>query len=184
METVGGRFELANSSVPCKHDEVVPSVMTGGKGASVAGCSSELLGVVAQSSALDAVLPEMVFHGVEEQAMDDLVLSEAASPASTFESNKSSGGNSVPLGPSSSTLLDEYLGSFNCTAPLSLLDAPIIVHLEGDSTCALRHSGRLEKKNKNCNIPTAKLAEFRLAEAFGELTHPQRKALRRRCKRK
>ena len=27
----------------------------------------------------------------------------------------------------------------------------------------------MEKKNKNCNIPTAKLAEYRLAEAFGEL---------------
>ena len=83
--------------------------------------------------------------------------------------DKPFGVHGVPVGPTSSTLLDEYLSSFNCTAPLSLLDAPIHVQIEGESTCVGRRSGRLDKKNKDCNIPTAKRAEYRLAEAFGEL---------------
>jgi hypothetical protein len=65
-------------------------------------------------------------------------------------------------------LLDEYLSNFCCTEPLSLLDAPILVQLEGDSTCVSRRSGRLEKKNKDCSILTSKRAEYRLAESFGD----------------
>jgi hypothetical protein len=67
-----------------------------------------------------------------------------------------------------SILLEEYLSGFRNTQPFSLLDAPIFGQLEGDSTCAGRRSGRLEKKNKDCNIPTAKRAEHRLSESFGD----------------
>jgi hypothetical protein len=63
-------------------------------------------------------------------------------------------------------LLDEYLSGFRNTQPLSLLDAPILVQLEGDSTCVGRRSGRLDKKNKDCSISTAKRAEHRLSESF------------------
>jgi hypothetical protein len=74
------------------------------------------------------------------------------------------GGNGVPGGTSASILLEEYLSGFCNTKPLSFLDAPILVHLEGDSTRAGRRSGRLEKKkNKDCSILTAKRAEHRLS---------------------
>jgi hypothetical protein len=56
--------------------------------------------------------------------------------------------NGVPPSPAASALLEEYLTS---------------------STCVGRRSGRLEKKNKDCSIPTAKRAEHRLLEAFGDL---------------
>ena len=86
-----------------------------------------------------------------------------------YEPNVSNDGNGVPPGPSSPSLLDELLNNFSCTAPLSLLDTPIQLQLEGSSTNAGRRSVRLDKKNKICNIPIAKRAEFRLAEAFGDL---------------
>ena len=145
---------------------------------------------------LDFSPPEMVLQDMEEQAKvaevvpscKGLELTEVALPVSSVEevplevkassnprslkvceSNDSLGGNGRPPGPTSSTLLDEFLNNFSCTAPLSLLDAPIHVQFEGESTCATRRSGRLDKKNKNCSIPIAKRAEYRLAEAFGEL---------------
>jgi hypothetical protein len=71
------------------------------------------------------------------------------------------------IGVPSTTLLDEFLSS--CAVPRSLLEEPIHVQIEGASTCSGRRSGRLDKKNKNCNFPTAKRAEYRLAEAYGEL---------------
>ena len=43
------------------------------------------------------------------------------------------GGNRMPLSQTSPTLLDEMLGNFSCTAPLSLLDAPISLQIEGCS---------------------------------------------------
>uniref|UniRef100_A0A8R7RGK0 Uncharacterized protein n=1 Tax=Triticum urartu TaxID=4572 RepID=A0A8R7RGK0_TRIUA len=73
------------------------------------------------------------------------------------------------IGAPSTTLLDELLSNFSCTAPRSLLVEPIHLQIEGASTCSGRRSDRLDKKNKNCNIPTAKHAEYRLAEAYGEL---------------
>jgi hypothetical protein len=59
-------------------------------------------------------------------------------------------------------LSEEYLSGFRNTQSLSLLDAPILVQFEGDSTYARRRSGRLEKKNKDCSI-----TEYRLSESFG-----------------
>ena len=69
----------------------------------------------------------------------------------------------------STTLLDEFLSGFSCATPRSLLEEPIHVQIDGASTCSERRSGRLDKKNRNCNIPTAKRAEYRLTEAYGEL---------------
>ena len=85
------------------------------------------------------------------------------------EPDVSNDGNGVSPSPYAPTLLDELLSNFSCTAPLSLLDAPIQLQVEGDSTNAGRRSVRLDKKNNISNIPIAKHAEFRMAEAFREL---------------
>ncbi|CAM0947081.1 unnamed protein product [Alopecurus aequalis] len=164
--------------------------MVDGKVSSVSHCSTEVFDVVAlgldDPLALDSVLPETVTQGVEEQvkvdeivaSCNDVELIERALPFSAVgevppkgvsEFNNSFGGDGVPPGPTSSTLLDEFLGSFGCAGPLSLLDAPILVQTEGGASCVGRRSGRLDKKNKDSNIPAAKRAEYRLAESFGEL---------------
>jgi hypothetical protein len=171
MEALGGSLVLVNSS-PGRHEDTGPFGVTVGEETYadvVAGCSSEM---DAQTSVappgLDGVLPQMVIQDMEKQANvagssplgDGMELAERPAPL---------GGNGVPPGPSSSTLLDGYLSSFCCSEPLSLLKAPILVQLDGGSACAGRRSGRLEKKNKDCSIPTAKRAEHRLAESFGEL---------------
>jgi hypothetical protein len=128
----------------------------------------------------------MVIQGVEKQAKvaDSLPLCIGIELIEKPES--SLGGNGVTSGPVPTTLLDEYLSSFCCTEPLSLLDAPIRVQLEGDSTCVGRRSGRLEKKNKDCSILAAKHAEHRLAESFGDLPKEEtsKKGYEKRCKRK
>ncbi|KAM0924632.1 hypothetical protein ACQ4PT_004599 [Festuca glaucescens] len=152
-EAIGGSQALAN-------DESAPPAVVDGEDScalDVAGCSAELSEMVQTAvdpPALDKVMLEMVLPGVQEQAWaqpgNGMVLTE------------------VDL-PSSSTKLDELWSSFKSTAPHSLLDAPIQVQIEGDSSCAGRRSGRLDKKNKDCNIPVAKRAEHRLAESFGAL---------------
>jgi hypothetical protein len=76
------------------------------------------------------------------------------------------GGNGIPSGMGVSILLEEYLSGFRNTQLLSLFDAPILVQLEGDTKCAGRRSGHLEKKHKDCSIPTAKRVEHRLSESF------------------
>lgn len=135
----------------------------------VAGFSSEM---DAQTSdippGLDGVLPQIVIQGMGKQSKvaDSVPLGDGMELA---EKPDLLGGNGVPSAPTSSTLLDGYLSSFCCTEPLSLLDAPILVQLDGDSTCARRRSGHLEKKNKDCSIPAAKRAEHRLAESFGDV---------------
>ncbi|CAM0907931.1 unnamed protein product [Alopecurus aequalis] len=190
METAGGSFVLDNPSLPCELDASAPLAMVDGKVSSVSHCSTEVFDVVAlgldDPLALDSVLPETVTQGVEEQvkvdeivaSCNDVELIERALPFSAVgevppkgvsEFNNSFGGDGVPPGPTSSTLLDEFLGSFGCAGPLSLLDAPILVQTEGGASCVGRRSGRLDKKNKDSNIPAAKRAEYRLAESFGEL---------------
>lgn len=96
-------------------------------------------------------------------------------------SNDGSGSGVTP-GPALPSLLDGLLSNFSCTAPLSLLDAPIQMQLEGDSTNAGRRSVWLDKKNKSCNIPIAKRAEFRRAETFGEL--PKKKISKEKISKK
>ncbi|KAF7024544.1 hypothetical protein CFC21_036879 [Triticum aestivum] len=147
--------------------------------------------------AVDVVLHEMVFQREEEQAkVAEIVTSsidmehiEVALPdglageappfvsssvtlASGDTTNMMSSGSEEPLGDigaPSTSLLDEFLSGFSCAAPRSLLEEPIHVQIDGTSTCFERRSGCLDKKNKNYNIPTAKRAEYRLSEAYGEL---------------
>ncbi|KAF7081510.1 hypothetical protein CFC21_085446 [Triticum aestivum] len=208
----GGLFSSSAPMDPppswCEHEEHAPLVVACAKGVSetsVAGCSSEVLAIMALPAdvfpTLDVVLHEMVIQHEEEQGTveeivkvsNDMEQIEVVLPAglaaevppmvsspvmlsSGGTTNMMSSGSEellgdigMPQGPASTTLLDEFLSSFSCTAPRSLLEAPIHVQIEGASTCSERRSGRLDKKNKSCNIPTAKRAEYRLAEAFGEL---------------
>ncbi|KAF7049890.1 hypothetical protein CFC21_058344 [Triticum aestivum] len=147
--------------------------------------------------AVDVVLHEMAIQGEEEQAKvaeivtssNDMEHIEVALPnglvgevppsvsssvtlASGGTTNTMSSWSEEPLGDigaPSTTLLDEFISGFSCAAPRSLLEEPIHVQIDGASTCFKRRSGRLDKKNRNCNIPTAKHAEYRLAAAYGEL---------------
>jgi hypothetical protein len=178
MEALGGSLVLANSSVSGEQEDPGdPGAFGVAVGEEtdagvVAGCSSEM-DVWAQTSVVppcsDGVMPEMVIQDVEKLAKvaHSVPLGTGIEPIE--KPGSLLGGNAVPSSPAPTTLLDEYLSSFCCTEPLSLLDAPILVQLEGDSTRVGRRSGRLEKKNKDCSIPTAKRAEHRLAESFGDL---------------
>jgi hypothetical protein len=132
MEAPGGSLVLANSLVSGEQDHGAFCVADGEEtdAGVVAGCSLEM-DVWAQTSVVppcsDGVLPEMVIQGVEKLAKVahfvplglDIELIEK--PGSLL------GGNAVPSRPAPTTLLDEYLSSFCCTEPLSLLDAPILV---------------------------------------------------------
>ena len=62
--------------------------------------------------------------------------------------------------------LEDSLTKVTCALPQPLLGTPAPLHGEKDDG---RQSGRLEKKNKVCNIPTSKRAEYRMLEAFDEL---------------
>jgi hypothetical protein len=174
MEALGGSLVLANSSVSGEHEDLGTFGVTVGEETDVevvADCLSEMevgartLDVL---PGLDDALPEMVIHSVEKQAR----VADPVPLGNDMELNKKPdsplGGNGVTGGTGVSNLLEEYLSGFRNTQPLSLLDAPILVQLEGGSTCAGRRSGRLEKKNKDCSIPTAKRAEHRLSESFGD----------------
>lgn len=66
----------------------------------------------------------------------------------------------------SPTALEVFLSKVTCPVPHPLLGTPTPVEGEKDGG---RRSGRLEKKSKACNIPTAKRAEHRLMDSFGEL---------------
>ena len=115
---------------------------------------------------IEVVLPAGLAAEVPPLVSSPVMLSSGGT------TNMMSSGSEEPLGDigvPSTTLLDEFLSSFSCAAPRSLLEEPIHVQIEGASTCSERRSGRLEKKNRSCNIPTAKRAEYRLAEAYGEL---------------
>jgi hypothetical protein len=178
MEAFGGSLVLTNSSESGEHE--APHEDLGAFDVAVcqetdadvvAGCSSEME-VGAQTldvlPRLDDALPELVIQSVEKQDR----VADSVPLGNEMELNKKPdsllGGNGVPGGMGASILLEEYLSGFRNTQPLSLLDALIIVQLEGDSTCAGRRSGRLEKKNKDCNIPAAKRAGHRLSESFGD----------------
>jgi hypothetical protein len=108
----------------------------------------------------------MVIRSVEKQAR----VADSMPLSNDIKLNKKPGsplgGNGVPSGTSASILMEEYLSGFRNTQPLSLLDALILLQLEGDSTCAGRRSGCLEKKNKDCSISTAKRVEHRLSDSF------------------
>jgi hypothetical protein len=175
MEALGGSLVLANSLVSSEHEDSGAFGVIDGEETDadvVADCSLEMdvrMQTLVVPPGLDGVPPEMVIQGVEKQAKiaDSVHLGKIVELNEKPDSSLAS--NGVPPSPATSALLEEYLTSFRRTEPLSLLDAPILVQLEGDSTCVGRQSGRLEKKNKDCSIPTAKRAEHRLLEAFGDL---------------
>jgi hypothetical protein len=174
MEALGGSLVLANSSVPGVHEDLRASGVAAGEETDaevVAGCLSEME-VGAQTlyvlPGLHDALPEMVIHSVEKQARVVDVVPLGKDMELNKKPDSPLGGNGVTGGTGASILLEEYLSGFRNTQPLSLLDAPILVQLEGDSTCAGRRSCRLEKKNKDCSIPIAKRAEHRLSESFGD----------------
>lgn len=129
--------------------------------------------IVASSNGMDqsmVALPSSMV--VEVPPLVSSLLMHASGEVSKTMScalEESLGDIGLPQGPTSTPLLDEFLSSFSCTAPRSLLQAPIHVQIEGGSSCSKRRSGRLDQKNKNCNIPTAMRAEHRLAEAYGDL---------------
>jgi hypothetical protein len=175
MEALGGGLVLANPLVPGEHEDSGAFGVIDGEETDadvVADCSSEMdvrMQTLDVPPGLDGVLPEMVIQGVEKQAKvaDAMHLGKIVELNEKPDSPLAS--NGVPPSPAASALLEEYLTSFRRTEPFSLLDAPILVQLEGDSSCVRRRSGRLEKKNKDCSIPAAKRAEHRLLEAFGDL---------------
>jgi hypothetical protein len=157
MEALGGSLALANSSEPVEHDEADSPVVDGAKDygvSGVAGCSSEMCVVMVQSRDdppdLNFIFPEKVPQDVEEQGKGT-----TGGPKSLEVSEVDAllGGSGVLIHMSSSSLLGGYLSNFNCTMLLSLLDTPILVQIEEDSTCARRRSGRSDVKNKHCNIP-------------------------------
>jgi hypothetical protein len=140
MEALGGILVLANSSVPGEHEEsgcVADGEETDAD--AMGGCSSEL-DVRAHASdvppVLDDVLPQMVLEGVNEQAKAVVSVPLGNSLELHEKPDSPLRGNGVSSSPTPSTLLDEYLSSFCCTEPLWLLDALILVQVQGDSTCA------------------------------------------------
>ncbi|KAI5012251.1 hypothetical protein ZWY2020_024385 [Hordeum vulgare] len=66
-------------------------------------------------------------------------------------------------------LLLVFRGALPCyvSLPQPLLGTPVPSHGEKNDE---RRSGCLDKKNKACNVPTSKRAEYRMLEAFGELS--------------
>jgi hypothetical protein len=102
---------------------------------------------------LDGFLPEMVIQSMEKQAW----VADSVPLGNDMELIKKPdcplGGNGVPGGTGAPILLEEYLSGFRNTQALSLLDALILVQLEGDSTCAGRCSGRLQKKKQGLQHP-------------------------------
>uniref|UniRef100_A0A8R7TBN5 Uncharacterized protein n=1 Tax=Triticum urartu TaxID=4572 RepID=A0A8R7TBN5_TRIUA len=131
-----------------------------------------------QAKVAEIVTSSNDMEHIEVALLDGLVgevppfVSSSVTLASGGTTNMMSFGSEEPLGDigaPSTTLLDEFLSSFSCAAPRSLLEEPIHVQIDGASTCSERRSGRLDKKNRNCDIPAAKRAEYRLVEAYGEL---------------
>ncbi|XBI13607.1 hypothetical protein VPH35_140329 [Triticum aestivum] len=180
----GGPF---SSSAPmglpppwCEHEEPAPLVVACAKGVSetsVAACSSEVLATMALPAdvlpTLDVeeqgTFEEIVKVSKDMEQIEVVLLAGLAIEVPPLVSSPvmlSSGGTTTMMSSGSGKLLDD-IGMPQ--APRSLLEAPIHVQIEGASTCSERPSGPLDNKNKSSNIPAAKHAEYRLAEAFGEL---------------
>jgi hypothetical protein len=203
MEALVGSLAFAISSRPGEHFEaaspVVASVVDAGM-AVVADCSFERGDVMMQATDdppdLASVLPKRVTQGVEEQAkMDvettpsffDMEMSQVESDGHmTVGKLKISGAPYTdksskelihmdadePLEKASPSLWDEFLDEL----ALTVSSAPQNVQVGKTAPSLLeRRSCRLDKKNKDCDIPVAKRAEFRRAEAFGEVPKIKRK---------
>jgi hypothetical protein len=185
MEDLGRSLALGNPLAPGEHDEAASPVMTCGMdtcAADVVGCSSERCDVVVQATAdppdLALVLPEMAIQGVKEQTDMELIVVEPDGH-SLVEELKVSGAPCT--GKSSKEIIpmdaDEPLeraspspwGEFLEELALTVSSSPQNMQMEEAAPSLLgRHSCRLEK-NIGCDIPVAKRAEYRRAEAFGEV---------------
>jgi hypothetical protein len=77
-----------------------------------------------------------------------------------------------PLEKASPSLWDEFLEELALTVSSAPQNAQVG---KTDSSLLERRSCRLDKKNKDCDIPVAKRAEFRRAKAFGEVPKVKRK---------
>jgi hypothetical protein len=166
----------------------------------VADCSFERDDVMVHATDdppdLACVLPKRATQGVEEQAkMDvettpscfDMEMSQVEFDGHmTVGKRKISGAPCTdksskelihmdadePLEKASPSLWDEFLDELALTVSSAPQNAQV-----GKTAPSLleRCSCRLDKKNKDCNIPVAKRAEFRRAEAFGEVPKIKRK---------
>ena len=97
---------------------------------------------VALPISLDVEVPPLA-SSLEMQVSGDASIMMSCEPKEPL------GGIAVPQGPTSCTLLDEFLSSFICIAPHSLLQVPILAWSEwGSTSCFKRHGGRLDKRNK------------------------------------
>ncbi|KAE8814046.1 hypothetical protein D1007_08684 [Hordeum vulgare] len=61
--------------------------------------------------------------------------------------------------------LEDLLNEVTCPLPQPLLATPVPSHRKKNDE---RRSGRLDKKNKACNIPTSKHGKYRMLEVFDE----------------
>lgn len=168
MEAIGGSQDLANV-------ESAPPAVAVGEDCSalvVAGCSAEL-SEKAQSVDDPPALEKVM---LEDDPPD---LASVLPGMSTLEEPKVS---SAPCtGKPSKELIqmdaDEPLGrasspwgEFLEELALTVSSSPQVLQV-GEAAPSLleRRSCRLDKKNKDCDIPVAKRAEYRRAEAFGEV---------------
>jgi hypothetical protein len=199
MEALGGSLALAISSRPGEHIEASSPVVDAGV-AVVADCSFERDDVMVQAMDdppdLAFVLPERAMQGMEEQAkMDvettpscfDMEMSQVEPDGHMIVGKlKTSGAPCTdksskefihldadePLEKASPSPWDEFLDELALTVSSAPQNAQV-----GETTPSLleRRSCRLDKKNKDCDIPVAKRAEYRRAEAFGEVPKIKRK---------
>uniref|UniRef100_A0A452XFV4 Uncharacterized protein n=1 Tax=Aegilops tauschii subsp. strangulata TaxID=200361 RepID=A0A452XFV4_AEGTS len=183
MGNGGGSSSLAPLDLPppwCEHDETAPFVVV-----------DDVLPVV------DVVLHKIVIQGEEEQAKfaeivtssNDMEHIEVALPDGLVGEVPPVVSSSVTLassapctGKPSKELIqmgaDEPLGrasspwgEFLEELALTVSSSPQVLQV-GEAAPSLfeRQSCRLDKKNKECDIPVAKRAEYRRAEAFGEVS--------------
>jgi hypothetical protein len=194
MEALGGSLALTSSSAPGGHDEAASPVVASGLDA----CAAERDGVMVLATVdppddppdLAFVRPVRVTQDAEEHAKVDVErvpscfdreLSEVDSGRQlTLGELKASGVACTikpskelmhmdcdePLERASPSSWGEFLEELALTVSSSSQNAQ-----RGEAAPPLseRRSCRLDKKNKDCDIPVAKRAEFRRAEAFGEV---------------
>ncbi|XBI12630.1 hypothetical protein VPH35_139473 [Triticum aestivum] len=168
MEAIGGSQDLANV-------ESAPPAMAVGEDCSalvVAGCSAELSEKVQSVDDPPALEKVMLEDDPPDLAsvlpgMSTLEEPKVSSAPCTGKPSKEliQMGADEPLGRASSPW-EEFLEELALTASSS----PQVLQV-GEAAPSLfeRRSCRLDKKNKDCDIPVAKRAEYRRAEAFGEV---------------
>ena len=129
--------------------------------------------VQAMSSQLELVVESDVPSPLEELAVEPSVPSAlqvlcALDPEKTTKESiqDDADGPHEEASSDSASLVGELFKELACIATDSSLAAQV---REAVPSLIERRSSRLDKKNKECDIPTSKRAEFRRAEAFGEV---------------